>query len=139
MIDWNIQSRSHHCQACEKAFVDKQSYHTVLCDGKSDYQRVDVCDSCWKEKYSAAATGQPGYISLWQGVYEAPPPAPPDAIQKENAETMLRKLMELNDPQYRTACYILAVMLERKRLLKIKSQSTESGQRVFIYEHPKSG
>ena len=67
------------------------------------------------------------------------PAAPPEAIQKETAETLLRKLVEQNDPQYRAASYILAVMLERKRLLKVKAQSNEGGVRVFIYEQPKTG
>ena len=45
-----------------------------------------------------------------------------DAIQKETAETILRKLIEQNDPRYAPAAYILAVMLERKRILKVKEQ-----------------
>ena len=52
---------------------------------------------------------------------------------------MLRKLIELNDPHYIPAGYILAVMLERKRLLKVKEQMVKDGKRVFIYEHPGSG
>ena len=30
-------------------------------------------------------------------------------------------------------------MLERKRILKVKEQLQRHGQRVFIYEHPKTG
>ena len=30
-------------------------------------------------------------------------------------------------------------MLERKRILKVKEQLTRDGQRVFIYEQPKTG
>jgi len=60
-------------------------------------------------------------------------------IQKENAETLLRKLIELNDPKYTAVGFILAVMLERKRLLKVKEQILRDGQRIFIYEHPKTG
>jgi hypothetical protein len=52
---------------------------------------------------------------------------------------LLRKIVELNDPQYIPAAYILAVMLERKRLLKVKEQLVREGQRVFIYEQPTSG
>ncbi|MBI5772199.1 MAG: hypothetical protein HZA89_00470 [Verrucomicrobia bacterium] len=139
MIDWNIQSRAHECQACLKPFVDKQPYHTVLVDAKHEYQRQDVCEPCWTAQFSQGSTERKGFISHWQGVYEAPPAAPPDAIQKETAETLLRKLMEQNDPQYRAASYILAVMLERKRLLKVKAQSNENGTRIFIYEQPKTG
>jgi hypothetical protein len=51
----------------------------------------------------------------------------------------LRKLIEQNDPRYAPAAYILAVMLERKRILKVKEQITRDGQRVFVYEQPKTG
>jgi hypothetical protein len=62
-----------------------------------------------------------------------------DAIQKETAETLLRKLIEQNDPRYAPAAFILAVMLERKRILKVKEQIVRDGKRVFIYEQPKTG
>lgn len=138
MIDWNIQSRSHHCQACEQKFADKQSYRTVLCDEKHEYLRLDVCESCWQAQYAEGAKDRKGYISQWQGVYHAPPAQPPEAIQKDTAESLLRKLLELNEPKYAAASYILAVMLERKRLLKVQSQFRQDGKRVFVYEHPKT-
>jgi len=67
------------------------------------------------------------------------PPAPVEAIQKENAETLLRKLIEANDPKHAAASYILAVMLERKRVLKVKEQIRMEGKRIFIYEQPRTG
>jgi hypothetical protein len=48
-------------------------------------------------------------------------------------------LIELNDPKYSAVGFILAVMLERKRLLKVKEQFLREGQRIFIYEHPQTG
>src|SRR6185295_5300042 len=121
MNDWHFQSRSHACQACGKHFADKQPYHTVLADGKQEIQRLDLCESCWKSE-SEGARDRKGFISHWQGVYETPPPAPPEAIRKENAESLLRKLIELNDPANGPATFILAAMLERKRILKVKEQ-----------------
>ena len=140
MNEWNIQSRAHACQACEKHFSDKQPYHTILVDLKHEVQRRDLCDPCWKKEAEAeVSSDRKGFISQWQGVYEAPPAAPPEAIQKENAETLLRKLVEQNDPRHAAASYILAVMLERKRILKIKEQFKRDGQRIFVYEQPKTG
>jgi hypothetical protein len=138
MTEWNIQSRAHACEACGKHFVDKETYHTLLFDEKADFQRSDICQACWQKQYSEGARDRKGFVSYWHGVYHAPPP-PNDPIQKENAESLLRKLIELNDPHYIPAAYILAVMLERKRLLKIKEQIIRDGQRVFIYEQPISG
>jgi hypothetical protein len=138
MNEWNIQSRAHACGSCGRSFTDKESYHTLLFDEKQDFRRSDVCVSCWQKQYSEGARDRKGFVSYWHGVYEAPIPAP-EAIQKDTAESLLRKLIEQNDPRYIPAGYILAVMLERKRLLKVKEQVVRDGKRVFIYEQPKTG
>ena len=138
MMDWNIQSRGHACQACGKSFADQEPYHTLLFDEKAAFQRLDICQGCWDKQFSQGGRERKGFVSYWQGVYEAPPP-PSDPIQKETAESLLRKLIELNDPHYVAAGYILAVMLERKRLLKVKEQLVRDGQRVFVYEQPRTG
>ena len=139
MNEWNTQSRGHGCQACQRPFQDKQPYHTLLFEEKQLFHRLDICETCWKDQYSQGAHDRKGFTSYWSGIYEAPPAAAPDPIEKENAESLLRKLIELNDPKHAAAGFILAVMLERKRLLKVKEQIIREGQRVFIYEQPKTG
>ena len=138
-MEWNIQSRAHACQACKKQFADKETFHTMLFDEKAGYERFDVCQDCWNSQYSQGATDRKGFVSYWQSIYTVPPAAPPDAIQKETAETLLRKLLETGDPKHGPALYILAAMLERKRMLKVKTQLSRDGQRVFVYEHAKTG
>ena len=113
-------------------------YHTVLAHENHEYLRHDICHDCWNQQGEGAAERK-GFISHWQGTYEAPPEAPPEAIQKDTAENLLRKLLETGDARWREASYILAVMLERKRILKVKEQLREADGRVFVYEQPKSG
>ena len=139
MTEWNIQSRAHACAGCGNPFAAGEAYHTLLFDERAEFRRSDVCQGCWERQFSQGARERKGFISYWQGVYEAPPPRPPDPIQKETAESLLRKLLELNDPRFIPAGFILAVMLERKRLLKVREQRVRDGRRVFIYEHPASG
>jgi len=138
MNEWNIQSRAHACEACTQPFADKQPYHTLLYDESQGLRRMDVCDTCWKNQFTEGARERKGFVSHWQGIFEVPPPVV-DPIQKETAETLLRKIIELNDPNYAPAAYILAVMLERKRMLKVKEQFKREGQRIFVYEQPKTG
>ena len=138
-MEWNIQSRSHACQSCKRGFADKEMFHTLLFDQRSGYERCDVCADCWAAQYSQGATDRKGFVSYWQSIYSVPPASPPDPIQKETAETLLRKLVERNDPKDAPARYILAAMLERKRLFKIKTQLSRDGRRVFVYEQAKSG
>jgi hypothetical protein len=137
MNEWNIQSRAHTCEGCGQPFADKQAYRTLLFERSKELRRSDVCEPCAQK--TVDARNQTGFISQWQGVYEAPPAQPVEAIQKDTAETILRKLIEQNDPRHNPAAYILAVMLERKRLLKVKEQIQRGGRRIFIYEQPKTG
>ncbi|HEY2328634.1 MAG TPA: hypothetical protein VGI63_02335 [Verrucomicrobiae bacterium] len=136
MNEWNIQSRAHACEACARPFADQQPYRTILFEDGQELRRSDICEPCAQK--AGDARSRNGFISQWQGFFEVPPPMV-DAIQKETAETVLRKLIEQNDPRYAPAAYILAVMLERKRILKVKEQFKRDGQRIFIYEQPKTG
>ena len=138
-MDWNIQSRAKACQACHKPFADQEPYHTLLSDQRAGFERFDVCEPCWTAQYSEGANDRKGFVSFWQGVYKAPAGPPPDAIQKATAESLLRRLIAQSQPEYAAPCYILAVMLERKRLLKVKAQTTQDGRRIWVYEQPGTG
>jgi hypothetical protein len=138
MNEWNIQSRAHACATCAQPFADRQPYHTLLLDESPLPRRSDICEPCWQKQAAAETRGHAAFISHWQGVYQTPPPVT-EVIQKDTAETLLRKLIERNDPAHGPAAYILAVMLERKRLLKVKEQLKRDGRRVFVYEQPKTG
>jgi hypothetical protein len=139
MNDWNIQSRASACEACAQPFADRQPLHTLLSDEHAEnLRRMDICEACWQSQFSDGARQRKGFISHWQSIYEAPALAV-DPIHRETAETLLRKLIEQNDAQHAPAMFILAVMLERKRVFKVKEQIVHDGKRVFIYEQPKTG
>ena len=72
MNEWNIQSRAHACEACGQPFADKQPYHTLLFDQPPELRRSDICDACAHK--DADARSRAGFISHWQGIYEAPAP-----------------------------------------------------------------
>ncbi len=95
MNEWNIQSRAHACEACHQPFADKQAYHTLLFDEKQGLRRSDVCEPCWQKQLATNLASHAASISHWQGIYHVPPPVV-EAIQKDTAETLLRKLIEQN-------------------------------------------
>lgn len=133
--DWNIKPRGTGCGACQKAFEDGQSYITRLVFEGLDYTRDDYCEPCW----ATEAARKPRYSS-WKGLFRVPPPEPERKVRKETAESLLRELLEQNDPARRNAIYILAVMLERQRVLVEREiRSGEQGERLVVYEHRKTG
>ena len=134
MIEWDIQSRSSACTACAKPFADHETYHSLLAFGAAGYERRDLCGTCFGQ------TTREGALSYWQGEYKAPPPPAPEAIEKESAETLLRKYIESTDPSHAAVRYILAVMLERKRILKSRDTiRDEQGNELLVYEHVRTG
>jgi hypothetical protein len=88
-------------------------------------RRSDVCEALLAEAIRRNRQPKGPDLPLAGNLRGAPPVV--EAIQKENAETLLKKLIELNDPRYIPAGFILAVMLERKRILKVKEQIVHEG------------
>jgi len=77
-------------------------------------------------------------FSFWKSRYEPLPPKPAEPVPKESAEQLFRRLMASDSPPA-NACYVLAAMLERKRVLKqVKTEQTPQG-RVQIYEQGATG
>ena len=71
----------------------------------------------------------------------APEPPKPEALPRETAESLLRKLIEGEDnPDNIPVIFVLAVMLERKKILIERTvRHLPDGSLMRIYEHKKNG
>lgn len=128
--DWQIRSRGEQCGRCDTPFQDGEAFMARLTYSEDGYAREDVCMSCWP-----AVADEPA-LSKWQSVFRLPPPPPPETLKKETAESLLRKLMADDLAENTNAIYILAVMLERRRLLVEKDvQVRNDGLKLRIYEY----
>jgi hypothetical protein len=110
---------------------------SVLRENEDSYERMDCHLDCWK---SFQRDWEP--FSAWEGVYEVPPTntAKVEPVKKENAEELLRRLITLEDPTMSNVIYVLAVMLERGKLLVERdAKPHESGGILRVYEHRRSG
>lgn len=135
--NWNIRSRSHTCQHTGQTFADGESFYTALFeDAKSEeLVRRDFSVAAWEE---LRAELHP--FSFWKSVYEAPRhEEKPEVTEKEGAEGLLRRLIEEDNRGTENTRYILAVMLERKKILKHTATRETEDANFLIYEHPKSG
>ncbi len=138
--EWNIRPRGHHCQDCEKPFAENELCHSALQsatrpDGASVLERMDRCRNCWER------TVEPSIISVWQSPYHAPEPAPPDPAARQTVEALLRRLLESDDAAaQQPVLYVLALMLERKKLLIERDiRRQDDGTLLRVYEHRRTG
>lgn len=137
---WNIKSRAHECARTGRSFEDKEIFHTAIYfDTQSgEFERRDVSDAAWAEE-----TAERTPIASWKSVYErTSDPSKPRAefASRENAESLLQRLIEEDLEHTENARYILALMLERKKVLVPKEiKENDSGHKILIYENRKSG
>ncbi len=133
--DWNLQSRAAGCHACECTFIDKQICHTLLRFNADGYERIDLCEACFERQ-----PADDDVHSSWKGIFQVPPPPTQRTARKEDVETLLRRLIDEQDPDKRPMIFVLAVILERKRILIERAVHTRpDGLRQSIYEHRKTG
>jgi hypothetical protein len=131
--DWPIKPRSDVCNATARPFAPGELFYTLLHREGDGFRREDLSEEAWENRNHNI---QP--FSFWKSRFEPAPDAPPEPLPKENAEDLFRRLMaEANPPA--NACYVLAVMLERKRVLKHVRTETPGGDRLLIYEHAGNG
>jgi hypothetical protein len=135
--EWNIRACADQCSACQKKFADRERLMSRLRFAPDGYVREDFCSACWP---AAGNTGAGSEVSVWSALWVAPEKKAPEPLKKETAESLLREMMETEDPAKRNVIFILAVMLERRRILVEKEvQMQPDGQKIRVYEHKQTG
>lgn len=132
--DWSIKQRSDACARTHRAFAAGEQFYTLLFREGDGFRREDLSEEAWSSRNENIRP-----FSFWKSRYEPPPPEPPEPLAKESAEELLRRLLSQNNPAQRNACYVLAVMLERKRVLKPIKSDEANDDSVLVYEHTKTG
>jgi hypothetical protein len=134
---WNIRSRAHLCSLSGRAFSEGEPFYTAIYfdPETSGYLRRDVSLDAWEQELSERKP-----IAYWKTAY-TPHVAEerPEVTSKESAMTLLQRFIEEDEPNTENARYILALMLERKRILSpTATKETETGKMLF-YENKKTG
>jgi hypothetical protein len=131
--EWTIKHRADACAVTHRPFAAGEYFYTLLFYDADGYRREDLSEEAWRNRNENI---QP--FSFWKSRYESLAPPPTEPLAKENAEQLFRRLIASENPPA-NACYVLAAMLERKRVLKqIKTEQAGTG-RLLIYEHGATG
>lgn len=135
--NWSIRSRSHQCALSGRAFVEGETFHTAIYfdPETGDYMRRDIAPEAWSQELSERKP-----IADWKTTYSPTiTEAKPEVTSKESAAALLQRFVEEDEPSTENARYILALMLERKRILSpTATKDTETGRMLF-YENKKTG
>ncbi|MBQ6457278.1 MAG: hypothetical protein IJJ51_00570 [Kiritimatiellae bacterium] len=134
--EWNIKARSHACSVCGKPLEDGASLVSALRETVQGYERFDAHAQCWRDWRRDWEA-----FSVWDGIYSAPVRREKnEPLKKEDAGELLRRLVALDDPAMKNVVYVLAVMLERSKILVERAAKPQpDGTIRRVYEGRKSG
>jgi hypothetical protein len=134
---WSIKSRARECAKSGEAFQSGQKIRAAIFPDpeSSGYLRKDYSIEAWEDRESEEEP-----FSCWLTTYEPPvTEEKAEDVVDDDPETLLKRLVDEEEEHTENARYILAVMLERKKLLReTDTQEIPSGI-LRIYEHRKSG
>jgi hypothetical protein len=131
--EWAIKHRADRCAVTQRQFLPGEYFYTLLFHDPEGYRREDLSEEAWRNRNENI---QP--FSFWKTRFQPLPEPAPEPLAKETAEQLFRRLIASPNRPANT-CYVLAAMLERKRILKqIKTEAGTNG-RVLIYEHSATG
>lgn len=135
---WHVRNRSRECSITQTPFTEGQPIVTALFPDpeSSGYIRKDFCETAWAER----TPEDEAPFSSWRTKF-LPTPANDNqpVVTKQSAEELLKELVEDDLEHTENTRYILAVMLERQKILReTDTQPTASGI-LRIYEHRKTG
>jgi hypothetical protein len=135
---WHVRSRSRECATTGAHFTDGETIITALYPDpeSSGYLRRDFTTSAWKDLPADAEKP----FSFWKTIYTAPSENENQGAEsKLSPEEILCRLVEEDEEHTENTRYILAVMLERRKLLReTDHQRTPTGI-LRVYEHRKTG
>lgn len=132
-MDWNIKPRSETCQATGKHFQDGEVFYTALIQGPEELERMDFSVEAWERREA-----EPVPLSSWHSVFKATAPENEQTVDPGDAEAVLRHLLARQDPAQARTCLLLALLLERKRILKLRERIQTDSGRTLVYEHVES-
>ncbi len=135
---WHVRSRSRECAATQRPFTDGEIIVTALFPDpeSSGYLRRDFSLDAWNERPEDAEKP----FSFWKTTFSAPSGTQhEDPVEKLSAEEILARLVEEDEDHTENTRYILAVMLERQKLLRETDHQRTPNGILRVYEHRKTG
>jgi hypothetical protein len=126
-----------------KTFAEGEHFYTLLFDEKTGYRREDLSEEAFRNLPPMPRSPFP---SGAQDTLRRPRPSPKRSASRPpricSASIWPKQVagVLVEENKKASARYLLAVMLERKRILKeVETKRAEDGSLIRVYEHAKTG
>lgn len=124
MLDFEVQRCTRRCAATDREFKPGEVVFSALVPRGAEVVRQDFAADAWQGPPEKA-------IGWWKGRV-------PDGVQPKQSwapnDVMLDYFQRLADqPEKADACYVLALLLIRRRVLKLEEGTTDTGDELSVF------
>ena len=127
---WSIKKNAHSCFSTGYNFKNKDIIISQILFLNGEYVRRDFC-----EKIKPDCLNE---VSKWKTQFLLPKEKE-EIIKKEGVEGLLRSFIAKNEEDNINIIYILAVMLERKKIfIERDVRFSKDQKKIRVYEHRKT-
>lgn len=121
-MDYTIRKISEGCVRCEAAFAPGNQLYSLILLEEEEPVRQDLCVSC----FEAREVNPDHEFAFWKTRR-----AESTQVRRMVDFNVLRELFfrmaERESPEYRKICYLLGLVLIRKRVVKLQEFTSENG------------
>lgn len=129
--DWDTYvKRTSGCGKCQKQFAEQETYHATLCEAGEGFERRDFCQACWSDDLNKTA------FSTWQARVPKKEEKKRLFVDDQVLLDFFKRLTEASDETKQGFCFVLALILMRKRLLKYVSTEQKDDLEIWIMRLP---
>lgn len=127
--DWTMPRRSDRCAACSREFEPSALLNACLYETPAGYERRDYCTSC-------TVPAEPAPLGVWRTRRSAPSSRAAATFDKAALLAIFEQLADASDRQRVQFRFVLALLLWRKRALKLDGTRDEGGVEYWDFAQP---
>lgn len=129
---WQMPRRSDACAACGRSFEPGELIQAFLYEVPEGYQRLDLCENC-------APPPAPTAIGSWKTRRPEPTAPPAPSFDRAAIYRLFEQLADAETPEKRQLRFLLALLLWRKKVLRLeRSERTGDGE-LWHFTAPRAG
>lgn len=129
--DWSMPPRTERCAACGHPFEVGEAFQACLVQAGEDYLRQDFCLTC-------PPPVDPQPVGVWRTRRPEPATRRLQPFDREAICTFFERLDDTDDPARRRFRFVLALLLWRKKILKLDHTRTTDQGEVWEFSMPRT-
>ncbi len=124
--DWKVSRSEQTCAATGRPLAVGETYFSALSEEGDNFRRADYCTEAW------AGLDKGNFFSFWKTKVQPPEEKRRLKIDVEAFYAFFTQLGEPEEPRKRLFRYLAALVLCRKRLLRLEGVEREPGGEVLL-------